>query len=525
MAQLIKIVSACSERAACGSSRSFSSAAAPTVKMFINNQLVESKSTEFTEVHDPATNQLIGLTPKSTEAEMQEAAACAKEAFKSWRQSSILSRQTLMLRYQALIREHSKELALNIVRENGKTLADAEGDVLRGLQIVDMCAGIPSLLLGESMSNITADMDTISYKVPLGVTGSICPFNFPAMVPLWTFPISVACGNATVLKPSERVPGASLMLAELFAKAGAPPGLLNVIHGQREAVNFICDHPDIRAVSFVGSDQAGKYIYERSSAQGKRVQCNNGAKNHCVVLPDASKNKSISQIVGAAFGAAGQRCMALSVAVFVGRSKEWIPEIVEAAKRLTVNAGHVPGADLGPVISPQSKERICELIESGVKEGAGLPLDGRGIKVSGYENGNFVGPTVITSVRPHMRCYKEEIFGPVLVCMEAGSLDEAIQLINDNPYGNGTAIFTTNGASARRFTESIEAGQVGINVPIPVPLPMFSFTGNKKSFFGDNHFYGKYGINFHTQTKTITQLWRAEDATDISTATTMPTMQ
>lgn len=518
MAHLMKLTSRTT-------SRSYSSKAAPTVKMFIDGQFVESKSTEYTEVHDPATNEVVSLVPKSTQEEMQQAVDSAKGAFATWRHSSVLTRQTLMLKYQQLIRENSKELAMNLVRENGKTLADAEGDVLRGLQIVDMCAGLPSLLLGESMNNIATDMDTISYKVPLGVTGSICPFNFPAMVPLWTFPISVACGNATVLKPSERVPGASMILADLFAKAGAPPGLLNVIHGQREAVNFICEHPDIRAVSFVGSDQAGKYIYERSSAAGKRVQCNNGAKNHCVVLPDANKNKSISQIVGAAFGAAGQRCMALSVAVFVGPSREWIPEIVEAARRLKVNAGHVPGADLGPVISPQSKQRILELVESAVKEGAGLPLDGRGVRVAGYERGNFVGPTVITSAKPHMRCYREEIFGPVLVCMEAGSLDEAIELINANPYGNGTAIFTTNGASARTFADRIEAGQVGINVPIPVPLPMFSFTGNKKSFFGDNHFYGKYGINFHTQTKTITQLWRADDATDISSATTMPTMK
>ncbi|XP_032457898.1 methylmalonate-semialdehyde dehydrogenase [acylating], mitochondrial isoform X2 [Nasonia vitripennis] len=520
MAKLIKI----STKNKKISLRCFSSVV-PNVKLFINGQFVDSKSTEFTEVHDPATNEVICRTPKSTESEMQDAVASAKAAFSTWRQSSIMTRQTLMLKYQALIREHSKELAMNLVRENGKTLADAEGDVLRGLQIVDMCAGIPSLLLGESLNNISTDMDTISYKVPIGVTGSICPFNFPAMVPLWTFPISIACGNTTVLKPSERVPGASMILADLFNKAGAPPGLLNIIHGQHKAVDFICDHPDIKAVSFVGSDQAGKYIYERSSASGKRVQCNNGAKNHCVVMPDANKNKSISQIVGAAFGAAGQRCMALSVAVFVGKTNDWIPEIVNAAKRLKVNAGHVPGADLGPVISPQSKNRILELIESSVKEGADLPLDGRGIKVPGYEKGNFVGPTIITNVKPNMRCYKEEIFGPVLVCMNAASLDEAIKLINANPYGNGTAIFTTNGASARTFIDRIEAGQVGINVPIPVPLPMFSFTGNKKSFFGDSHFYGKHGINFHTQTKTITQLWRAGDATDISSSTTMPTMQ
>ncbi|KAK0158361.1 hypothetical protein PV328_009373 [Microctonus aethiopoides] len=503
--------------------KSFSSAV-PTVKMFIDGQFVESKSTEFTDVHDPATNQLLCRTPKSTKVEMENAVESAKNAYEKWRQTSVLTRQTLMLKYQALIREHSKEIAANLVKENGKTMADAEGDVLRGLQVVDACTAIPTLQMGESTPNVATDMDIISYKIPLGVTASICPFNFPAMIPLWSFPISVACGNTTILKPSERVPGASIILAELFSKAGAPPGLLNIIHGQHAAVDFICEHPDIKAVSFVGSDQAGKYIYKQSSAHGKRVQCNMAAKNHCVVMPDANKNKTISQIAGAAFGAAGQRCMALSVAVFVGKSKEWIPELVDAAKRLKVNAGHVPDADLGPVISPQSKERICGLVESGVKEGAKLDLDGRKIVVSGYENGNFVGPTILSGVQPHMKCYTEEIFGPVLVCMFANSLNEAIELINNSPYGNGTAVFTTNGAAARTFVNRIEAGQVGVNVPIPVPLPMFSFTGNKGSFLGDNHFYGKYGINFHTQTKTVTQLWRSGDATDITSSTAMPTM-
>ncbi|KAK0163423.1 hypothetical protein PV327_007107 [Microctonus hyperodae] len=519
MAQLLRTVNSEMRIA----KKSFSTAV-PTVKMFIDGQFVESKSTEFTDVHDPATNQLLCRTPKSTKVEMESAVESAKNAYAKWRQTSVLTRQTLMLKYQALIREHSKEIAANLVKENGKTMADAEGDVLRGLQVVDACTAIPALQMGESTPNVATDMDIISYKIPLGVTASICPFNFPAMIPLWSFPISVACGNTTILKPSERVPGASMILAELFSKAGAPPGLLNIIHGQHAAVDFICEHPDIKAVSFVGSDQAGKYIYKQSSAHGKRVQCNMAAKNHCVVMPDANKNKTISQIAGAAFGAAGQRCMALSVAVFVGKSKEWISELVNAAKRLKVNAGHVPDADLGPVISPQSKERICGLVESGVKEGAKLELDGRKIVVSGYENGNFVGPTILSDVQPHMKCYTEEIFGPVLVCMFANSLDEAIELINNSPYGNGTAVFTTNGATARTFVNRIEAGQVGVNVPIPVPLPMFSFTGNKGSFLGDNHFYGKYGINFHTQTKTVTQLWRSGDATDITSSTAMPTM-
>ncbi|XP_043252008.1 probable methylmalonate-semialdehyde dehydrogenase [acylating], mitochondrial isoform X2 [Colletes gigas] len=501
------------------------SSSVPTVKMYIDGQFVESKATEFTDVHDPATNELLCRTPKCTNEEMETAVRSAKKAFEQWKDTSVLTRQTLMLKYQALICEHSKKIAENLVKENGKTMADAEGDVLRGLQVVDACTAIPVLQMGESTPNVATDMDIVSYRVPLGVTASICPFNFPAMIPLWSFPVSVACGNATILKPSERVPGASMILAELFAEAGAPPGLLNVIHGQHAAVTFICEHPDIRAVSFVGSDQAGKYIYKHSSAHGKRVQCNMGAKNHCVVLPDANKNKTISQIVGAAFGAAGQRCMALSIAIFVGRSKEWVPELVEAAKRLKVNAGYIPGTDLGPVISPQSKQRICDLIESGVKEGATLALDGRGIVVDGFEKGNFVGPTVLVNVQPSMQCYTEEIFGPVLLCIFTDTMDEAITIINKNHYGNGTAVFTTNGATARAFSNRVEAGQIGINVPIPVPLPMFSFTGNKGSFLGDNHFYGKYGINFHTQTKTITQLWRSGDATDIASSTAMPTMQ
>ncbi|XP_011312833.1 probable methylmalonate-semialdehyde dehydrogenase [acylating], mitochondrial [Fopius arisanus] len=503
--------------------RSYASAV-PTVKMYLNGQFIESNATEYTDVHDPATNQLIARTPKSTKEEMEEAVASAKKAYEKWQHTSVITRQTLMLKYQALIREHFKEIASNLVKENGKTMSDAEGDVLRGLQVVDACIAIPTLQMGESTPNVATDMDIISYRIPLGITASIAPFNFPAMIPLWSFPISVACGNTTILKPSERVPGASMILAELFTKAGAPPGLLNVIHGQHEAVDFICEHPNIKAVSFVGSDAAGRHIYEKASANGKRVQCNMAAKNHCVVMPDANKNKTISQIVGAAFGAAGQRCMALSVAVFVGKSKQWIPEIVEAAKKLKVNAGHIIDADLGPVISPQSKRRILELVESGIREGAKIDLDGRGIIVPGYENGNFVGPTLLSGVQAHMKCYTEEIFGPVLLCMFVETLDDAINLINKNPYGNGTAIFTTNGATARSYVHKIEAGQVGINVPIPVPLPMFSFTGNKGSFLGDNHFYGKYGINFHTQTKTVTQLWRALDATDIASSTTMPTM-
>ena len=330
------------------------------------------------------------------------------------------------------------------------------------------------------------------------------------MIPLWMFPLALVCGNTYVLKPSERDPGAAMILMEMLEECGIPPGVVNVIHGQHQAVDFVCDNPKIKAISFVGSDTAGKYIYERGSRNGKRIQSNMGAKNHGVIMPDANKEHALNQLAGAAFGAAGQRCMALSTAVFVGESKEWINDLVEKAKKLKVNAGHVPNTDLGPVISPEAKQRICSLVESGVKEGAKLVLDGRGIKVPGYENGNFVGPTILTNVTPDMLCYREEIFGPVLLTLSANTLDEAIKLINSNPYGNGTAIFTTNGATARRFTQDIDVGQVGINVPIPgtiqslkimytifnfksstVPLPMFSFTGSRGSFLGDYNFYGK----------------------------------
>jgi len=316
-----------------------------------------------------------------------------------------------------------------------------------------------------------------------------------------------------------------MMLVELAKEAGIPDGVVNVIHGQHEAVNFICDNPDIRAISFVGSDQAGKYIYERAGRNGKRVQSNMGAKNHGIIMADANKENTLNQLVGAAFGAAGQRCMALSTCILVGDAKNWLPELAERTQKLKVNAGHLPGTDIGPVISKQSKQRINDLIESSVKEGADLVLDGRKISVSGYEKGYFVGPTIISNVKTDMKCYKEEIFGPVLVVLLADTIDEAIAITNNNPYGNGTAIFTTNGATARKFVNEIDVGQVGVNVPIPVPLPMFSFTGTRGSFLGDNHFYGKQGIKFYTQTKTVTQLWRQNDVSHSNAAVSMPTMK
>lgn len=392
-------------------------------------------------------------------------------------------------------------------------------------EVVEHCCSIPSLQMGETVANVARDMDTYSLVLPLGVTAGIAPFNFPAMIPLWMFPVAITCGNTMLMKPSERVPGVTMRLMELLNEAGCPPGVVNVIHGQHEAVNFICDAPEIKAVSFVGSDQAGKYIYERASKNGKRVQSNMGAKNHGIVMADANKENTLNQLAGAAFGAAGQRCMALSTSIFVGEAQKWIPDLVERARKLKVDAGDQPGTDLGPVISAQAKERIHSLIESGVKEGAQLILDGRNIKVSGHEKGYFIGPTILSNVTPNMKCYKEEIFGPVLIILNVDNLDEAIEMVNRNPYGNGTAIFTTNGATARKFVNEIDVGQVGVNVPIPVPLPMFSFTGTRGSFRGDHHFYGKQGVKFYTQTKTITQLWRESDVTHAQAAVAMPTMK
>uniref|UniRef100_A0A2A4J7U3 Probable methylmalonate-semialdehyde/malonate-semialdehyde dehydrogenase [acylating], mitochondrial n=1 Tax=Heliothis virescens TaxID=7102 RepID=A0A2A4J7U3_HELVI len=499
------------------------SSAAPTTKLYIDGQYVESKTNNWIELTNPATNEVIGRVPESTQDELCTALESAKKAYKSWSKSTIMTRQQLMFRFAHILRERMCDLAAKITEEQGKTLIDAEGDVLRGIQSVEQACSITTLQLGDCIQNIAKDMDTHSYKVPLGVVGGVAAFNFPVMIPLWMFPPALATGNTCILKPSEQNPGSTLMLVEMLTEAGAPPGVVNVVHGTHDPVNFICDHPDIKAVSFVGGDAAGKHIYSRASAAGKRVQSNMGAKNHGVIMPDANKENTLNQLAGAAFGAAGQRCMALSTAVFVGQSKEWIPDLVKRAKALKVNAGHVPDTDVGPLISAKAKERVIRLVESGVKEGAKLVLDGRGIKVPGFEKGHFVGPTILTDVKPNMECYREEIFGPILVCLFVDTLDEAIKIINANPYGNGTAIFTGNGANARKFVDQIDVGQVGVNVPIPVPLSMFSFTGSRGSFLGTNHFCGKQGIDFYTELKTVVSLWRQSDVSHAKAAVAMPT--
>lgn len=495
----------------------------PTVKLLINGEFIESKTTQWRDVINPATQQVLARVPLATEEELAAAVASAKQAFNTWRKTPIGTRARIFLKYQQLIRENMAEVAAILTAEQGKTLPDAEGDIFRGLEVVEHAANIGTLQMGEMANNVAGGVDTYTLQQPLGVCAGITPFNFPAMIPLWMFPMAIACGNTFVLKPSEQDPMSTMRLVELAVEAGIPAGVLNVVHGAEDIVNGLCDHPDIKAVSFVGSTRVGTHVYNRATLAGKRAQCMMGAKNHVVVLPDAPKEQTLNALVGAGFGAAGQRCMASSVVVLVGQAREWIDEIAQRATTLTVGAGHEKGVEIGPVISCAARSRIESLIATGIEDGARLVLDGRNPKVVGYEQGNFVGPTLFAGVRPGMRIYDQEIFGPVLCIVEVDTLDEAIALINANPNGNGTGIFTRSGGAARHFQEEIDVGQVGINVPIPVPVPLFSFTGSRGSKLGDLGPYGKQVVMFYTQTKTITTRWFDEDA--VSTVNTTISMR
>jgi malonate-semialdehyde dehydrogenase (acetylating) / methylmalonate-semialdehyde dehydrogenase len=494
--------------------------AVPTVKLLINGEFVESHSQQRRDIINPATQEVLARVPMATAGEVEAAVASAKAAFKSWKKTPIGTRARIFLKYQQLIREHMQELAALLTAEQGKTLADAEGDIFRGLEVVEHAASIGNLQLGEYAENVAGGVDTYTVQQPLGVCAGITPFNFPAMIPLWMFPMAIATGNTFVLKPSEQDPMVTMRLVELALQAGIPAGVLNVVHGGEEVVNAICDHPDIKAISFVGSSRVGTHVYNRASLAGKRVQCMMGAKNHAIVLPDANKEQALNQLTGAAFGAAGQRCMALSVAVLVGEARQWIPDLVAKANTLRVGAGK-DNPDLGPLISCAARERVNSLIAQGVAEGAVLELDGRQVQVDGYPDGNFVGPSIFSGVSTDMAIYQQEIFGPVLCLLGVDTLDEAIAIINANPNGNGTAIFTQSGAAARRFQEDIDVGQVGINVPIPVPVPLFSFTGSRGSKLGDLGPYGKQVILFYTQTKTVTSRWFDDEASSGKVHTTI----
>jgi len=489
-----------------------SNAGVRTAKLLIDGKFVESTTQEWRDIVNPATQEVVGRVPFVTKEEVDAAVASAAKAFQTWRLTPLGARMRVMLRFQDLVRQNMKRIAQTLTAEQGKTLPDAEGDIFRGLEVIEHACSIGTLQQGEFSENVAGGVDTYTLRQPIGVCAGITPFNFPAMIPLWMFPMAIVCGNTFVLKPSEQDPLSTMELVELALEAGIPAGVLNVVHGGKDVVDAICTHPDIKAISFVGSTHVGTHVYNLGSQHGKRVQAMMGAKNHAVVLPDANREQTLNALAGAGFGAAGQRCMATSVVVFVGASKDWLPELVERARGLSVNGGTEANTDVGPVVSRTAKERILGLIEAGVNEGATLSLDGRGVEVKGYEKGNFIGPTVFSGVTTDMTIYKQEIFGPVICVLEAATLDDAIALVNRNPMGNGVGLFTQSGAAARKFQSEIDVGQVGINIPIPVPVPYFSFTGSRGSKLGDLGPYGKQVVQFYTQTKTVTSRW-FDDAT------------
>lgn len=486
--------------------------AVPRIPLLIGGELIQSKSTEWRDVINPATQEVVAQVPFATAEELDYAVANAKEAFKTWRNVSQGHRVRVMLNLQKLVRDNIGELARLITLEHGKTLPDAEGEVGRGLEVIEHACSMTSLQLGEYAENAATGIDVYTLIQPLGVCAGITAFNFPIMLPCFMFPMAVTAGNTFILKPSEQDPSSSLLLAQLALEAGLPPGVLNVVHGGPDTANGLCDHPDIKAISFIGSTHVGTHIYRRASEAGKRCQSMMGAKNHCVILPDADREVALNQLVGAAFGAAGQRCMATSVAVMVGAARDWLPDFVERTKKLKISIGSDRDADLGPLVSPNARKRVESLIQQGVDEGAELLLDGRNVMVPGYEKGNFVGPTIFSGVTADMTIYSEEVFGPVLCVVNVETLEDAVEFINQNPNGNGVAMFTQDGGSARYFQNNIDVGQIGINIPIPVPVAWFSFTGSRASKLGDLGPNGKQALHFWTQTKTVTARWSAHAA-------------
>ncbi len=478
----------------------------------LDGQFRNSSAEEWLDVSNPASGEVLARVPLTTPEEVDAAVASALQAQKAWKNTPPSERARLMMRYVQLLKDHLEELTQLVALETGKVLADARGDVWRGIEVAEQACHIPSLLMGETAENVATGIDTYSLVQPLGVCMGITPFNFPAMIPLWMFPLAIACGNSFVLKPSEQDPLTPVRLAELFVAAGFPAGVLQVVHGGASQVNQLLRHPDIQAVSFVGSVPVGQHVYRTATDHLKRAQCFAGAKNHMVIMPDAHRQQTINALAGASCGAAGQRCMAISVAVFVGTAISWQQEVVEALRQLTPGTSADPRAAFGPLISARAKNRVLQLIAEGQREGAQCLLDGSKATVVGHEQGHWMGPTLFAGVTSDMTVYREEIFGPVLLCMHVNTLEEAIDLINDNPYGNGCSIFTGSGAAARRFQNTIQVGQVGINVPVPVPLPFFSFTGWRKSFYGDLHAYGKQAVRFYTETKTVTARWFDEES-------------
>jgi malonate-semialdehyde dehydrogenase (acetylating)/methylmalonate-semialdehyde dehydrogenase len=462
-------------------------------------------------VFNPATGEQTAELPLSTLDEINAAVAAAKAAQPAWGNTPPLKRARIMFKFRELLEKHADELARAISSEHGKVHSDALGELARGIDCVEYACGIPELLKGEFSRNAGPSIDTYSDRQPLGVVAGITPFNFPAMVPMWMYPTAIACGNAFILKPSERDPSASVLSWKLLMEAGLPEGILNVVHGDKEAVDAILDHPDIAAVSFVGSTPIAEYVYRRGTQSGKRVQALGGAKNHMVIMPDADMNQAADALMGAGFGSAGERCMAISVAVPVGDETAdlLIEKLKPRVEGLRIGPATDREAQMGPIVSRAQRDKISAYIDSGVAEGAELVVDGRGFKLQGYEGGFFIGGTLFDRVKPEMKIYREEIFGPVLSVVRAHSYNDAVELIHNTEYANGTAIFTRDGDAAREFADKIEVGMVGINVPIPVPVAYHSFGGWKRSLFGDHAIYGPEGVHFYTRLKTITTRWPA----------------
>jgi malonate-semialdehyde dehydrogenase (acetylating)/methylmalonate-semialdehyde dehydrogenase len=480
-------------------------------------------ATRYGDVFDPSRGEVAARVALATSTDVDAAVSAACSAARAWADTPALKRARVLFRFKELVEQNRSELARLIASEHGKVVSDAAGEVTRGLEVVEFACGAPHLLKGEIADNVGTGVDSFSLRQPLGVVAGITPFNFPAMVPMWMFPVAIVCGNSFVLKPSERDPGASLLLARWLGEAGLPDGVFNVVHGDKAAVDRLLTHPDVAAVSFVGSTPIAEYVQQTGVAHGKRVQALGGAKNHMVVLPDADIAGAADALLGAAYGSAGERCMAISVAVAVGDAvaDRLVDELARRVRALRIGPSHADGIDMGPLVTAAHRERVVSYVDAGVREGARLIVDGRGLRVPGRERGFFLGGCLFDRVTPQMTIYREEIFGPVLVVVRVPSLAAAIKLVNSHPLANGTAVFTRDGGAARTFVQQIEVGMVGVNVPIPVPMAYFSFGGWRRSMFGDHAMHGSEGVRFYTRLKTVTQRW-PESATGAEFV--MPTM-
>jgi malonate-semialdehyde dehydrogenase (acetylating)/methylmalonate-semialdehyde dehydrogenase len=495
-----------------------------TLGHYVEGRSIASHSGQWGQVFDPSNGSITARVPFADAVETRAAIHAARAALPAWAETPPLQRARVLFRFKALIESNADQLAKLITQEHGKLLADARGEVIRGMEVVEFACGIPHLLKGEHSENVGTEIDSWSLRAPVGVCAGITPFNFPAMVPLWMFPIAIACGNTFVLKPSEKDPSCPLRLAELLTEAGLPPGVFNVVNGDRVAVDTLLTDPDVAAVSFVGSTPVAEYIYKTASAHGKRVQALGGAKNHMVVMPDADIKQAAQALMGAAYGSAGERCMAISVAVAVGDSGDrLVRELRRLVEKLEVGEGTRDGVEMGPLVTREHLERVQTYLDLGIKEGAQLVVDGRESAVSGHPEGFYLGASLFDHVRANMRIYKEEIFGPVLCVVRAPDFDRALKLVNAHEYGNGAAIFTRDGATARRFAHAVQSGMVGVNVPIPVPMAFHSFGGWKRSLFGALHVHGPDGVRFYTRLKTITARWPDSGAHESDF--TMPTMK